>query len=216
MAYKDFIQNNTYYYLADYPLECPECHQKTTPNYTNHRIANNSRLLYANLYCPNPNCEKSYIGEYKLDGKTYFFTKVIIGKPKKTFFSEEISTISPMFLKIYNESFTAEQMQLLEISGVGYRKALEFLIKDFLIKMKPDKSELIKKMFLGKCIAELVDDPKIKTTAKRAVWLGNDHTHYIKKWDDKDLADLKKLIRLTINWIESEILTAELETSMPE
>lgn len=218
MAFKKFSISGKpgSFNLADYPLECPECHLKTTPNYHTHRIADNSQLLYAYLSCPNPKCEKSYIGEYKLTNRSYYFNEIVIGKPKMTFFSEEIENISPMFVKIYNESSIAEQRSLFEISGVGFRKALEFLIKDYLISIKPDKEEHIKKSFLGKCINELIDDIKIKTTAKRAVWLGNDHAHYIKKWEDKDLNDLKLLIRLTVNWVESEILTTKLTMSMPE
>ena len=217
MAYKSFSNGRgTTSYLVDYPLECPECHQKTTPNYHTHRIAANSKLLYASLFCPNPKCEKTYIAEYNNNGSNFTFKQIVKGQPKKAFYSEEIAGLSPMFIKIYNEAFTAEQLNLLEISGVGYRKALEFLIKDFLIFKKPEQDENIKKMFLGKCIKDLVDDPRVKSTAKRAVWLGNDQTHYVKKWEDKDLTDLKKLIRLTVNWVESEMLTSELEESMPE
>ena len=43
--------------------------------------------------------------------------------------------------------------------------------------------------------------------AKRAVWLGNDETHYVRVWADKDVNNLKHLIDLTIRWIENEIET---------
>ena len=52
--------------------------------------------------------------------------------------------------------------------------------------------------------------------ASRAAWLGNDETHYIRKWVDKDVQNLKSLIDLTIRWIESEIETKQLLTEMPE
>ena len=41
-------------------------------------------------------------------------------------------------------------------------------------------------------ISRYIDDSNIKNVAKRAVWLGNDETHYIRKWEDKDLSFLKK------------------------
>lgn len=85
-----------------------------------------------------------------------------------------------------------------------------------MLQKDAEKSDQIKSIFLGKCISDFVTDIKIKECAKRAVWLGNDQTQYIKKWEDKDLLDLKKLIRLTVNWIESEILTNDLKNSMPE
>lgn len=71
-------------------------------------------------------------------------------------------------------------------------------------------------MQLGNCIKSYVDDSRIKTVAQRAVWLGNDETHYIRKWEGKNLNDLKKLIELTVHWIEMERLTESFKEEMPE
>lgn len=68
---------------------------------------------------------------------------------------------------------------------------------------------------VGACL-ELVPNLQVKTTAKRATWLGNDETHYVRKWADKDLSDLKLLLDLTIHWIAAEILTKKFEASMPD
>ena len=57
---------------------------------------------------------------------------------------------------------------------------------------------------------------KVKQVAARAVWLGNDETHYLRKWEGKDLQDLKKLIALTVHWIEMEELTEAVMKDMPE
>ncbi|CAD6491876.1 MAG: hypothetical protein DIAAKJNI_00172 [Candidatus Argoarchaeum ethanivorans] len=95
----------------------------------------------------------------------------------------------------------------MEICGVGYRKALEFLIKDYLISIKPDEEENIKNRFLGRCIKEDIESTKLKQIAEKATWLGNDETHYIKKWKDKDLEDLKKLINITVHYIVMELQT---------
>lgn len=46
-------------------------------------------------------------------------------------FDSEIQEISPSFVKIYNQALAAEELNLSEIAGMGYRKSLEFLIKDF-------------------------------------------------------------------------------------
>lgn len=119
-------------------------------------------------------------------------------------------------MKIYNEAFIAEQGGLLEICGVGYRKALEFLIKDYAIKRHPDKQGEIEKKMLAACIKDYVSDEKIKKVAIRAVWLGNDETHFIRKWEGKSLNDLKGLISLTLHWIEAEILTENIFEDMPD
>jgi len=216
MHYKSFSINQRTTYLVDYPTECPECHQKTTPNHNAQRITSDHSKVYTFLSCPNPNCDKSYVAEYEKRENHFFFKLIVKGQPRKEIFPSEIEILSPSFIKIYNESFTAEQIGLLEISGVGYRKAIEFLIKDYLISNQQNTGVEIKGMSLGNCIKDLVVDSKIKESAKRAVWLGNDQTHYHKRWEDKDLIDLKKLIRLTVNWVESEILTSDLTNMMPE
>ncbi|MDR1245206.1 MAG: hypothetical protein LBJ98_04455 [Endomicrobium sp.] len=37
-----------------------------------------------------------------------------------------------------------------------------------------------------------------KEIAKKAAWLGNDETHVVRKWKEKDLQDLKELIEMTV------------------
>lgn len=42
--------------------------------------------------------------------------------------------------------------------------------------------------------------------AKRAAWLGNDESHYVRKWEECDLKHLKELISVVMNFIQSDIL----------
>ena len=196
------------------PNECPYCHKSIRPVLLgNNQLNGGLELIYQ---CPSFSCQRAFIASYiSYNDYSFLFQKTNIGDPKETSFSEEIREISPSFVKIYNESFFAEQYNLTAICGVGYRKALEYLIKDYLITKRPDKKENIKKKFLGNCIKEDVSDSKIKTVSERAVWLGNDETHYTKLWEDKDVSDLKKLIAITLHWIEAEVLTEALEQKMP-
>lgn len=129
---------------------------------------------------------------------------------------QEIIDISPAFQTIYSQASIAEGLGLAEIAGVGFRKALEFLIKDFAISESPDKETKIKATPLGSCIDEFVDDANLKACAKRAVWLGNDETHYVRRWDGKDLSDLKTLVQLTIGWVRNSVLTKKYLAEMPD
>lgn len=108
-------------------------------------------------------------------------------------------------------------MGLRLVSGPGYRKALEFLIKDYLTSQQTSdeaKKEIANSPLMT-VIKKYVTDKRMLTTAERAAWLGNDETHYVRKWEDKDLQELKKLIQLTSYWIQSEHLTSEVASSMP-
>ena len=130
--------------------------------------------------------------------------------------SETIRAISPDFCEIYAQAEMAEQHGLILIAGPGYRKALEFLMKDYAFMQEPTQKDVIEKMLLGPCISTYIKSDQIKAIAKRAAWLGNDETHYVRKWADKDLGDLKKLISLTLHWIEAEKLSQDIIKDMPE
>ena len=95
------------------------------------------------------------------------------------------------------------------VSGPAYRKSLEFLVKDYLTSLQTtDKAKKdVGNSALMACIRKYVTDSRMRTTAERPGWLGNDETHYIRKWEDKDLQDMKKFIQLTCYWIQSEHLT---------
>ena len=135
---------------------------------------------------------------------------------QKSVFDKIIEEVSPSFCEIYNQAYAAEQMDLDQVCGVGYRKALEFLIKDYLISLNPDKEDKIKNKLLGNCIKDDVTDTNIKIVSERAAWLGNDETHYVRKWDGKDVSHLKGLINLCLHWIEAEIKTKKILSEMPE
>ena len=189
--------------VAQLNIECPFCKNRVIPNY----LCIDNDTLYAS--CPNELCRKHFI--LSMDCNNGFTIVEPNTSPKNKVFNEIITSISPRFVSIYNQAYYAEQMRLDQICGVGYRKALEFLIKDYLISNEMDDQvvENIKKKFLSNCIQEDVQNDNIKNVAKRAVWLGNDETHYVRQWEDKDVQYLKKLIDLTVRWIENEIETEQ-------
>jgi hypothetical protein len=200
---------------------CPICHHALLPRFVHAHYGGTDltgniaiQILYL---CTREECQKLFISYYRPIGDHYCFKNSLPLIKSKRGFSESISKISPSFNKIYNEAFIAEQDGLLEICGVGYRKAFEFLIKDYLIKTLPEnRHQEIKRKFLGKCISEDIDNKNIKDVAKRAAWLGNDETHYERQWSEKDLNDLKKLIDITVYWIDMQLATEDVLKEMPE
>jgi hypothetical protein len=154
--------------------------------------------------------------------------KVYIEKPIRNatighVMSKVIKKISPKFDLIFNQAFEAERLGLNEICGLGYRKAFEYLIKDYSLRGKPkDESLAIKSMGITEVVGKYVTDPKINIIVRRALWLGNDHAHYLPVWQRKNINHLKGLIYNTMTWIEmkEELVRIErhadkLEKSMP-
>ena len=207
------LQSTTQNFGAD-PDECPMCHRHLVPSEIEARATGQEKIEVA-FQCTYTECRSIFIGYYEREPNNLYKLKNV--SPRKfegTKFAREIDATSTEFVTIYNQAEAAETAGYDRIAGMGYRKSLEFLIKDYLLLIYPDKKNDISKALLGKCIDEYVDDPKIKAYAKRAAWLGNDETHYIRKWESKDIADLKILIRLCTNWIESSLLTAKYEKEM--
>ena len=108
-------------------------------------------------------------------------------------FDQEIVKLSPSFVKIFKEAYTAEKHDLTLICGMGYRKALEFLLKDYLIEKYPQEADAIAKEPLAQSIRR-IDNPQIKTLAERSAWLGNDETHYTKKHCGYSYEDIKSFL----------------------
>ena len=146
---------------------------------------------------------------------TEWTVKKADGRPR-CFFKDPIIKISEKFCSIYNEALYAEYLKLRDICGVGYRKALEFLIKDYFIYLHPERQQAIIKDDLGKCIAENIDNPTIKEVASRAAWLGNDESHYEKRWTEKNFRDLDHIITLLCDAIEQDEKIKNLLAEMPK
>src|ERR1035441_3877448 len=199
----------------EYPDKCPIFGNNGQPQFMVGCINSITFSCYAVFRCPVSKCRGLYTGFYKISKNITMnwdgdLTKTMLARhTDEKPFPKNITEISPSFCQIFNQAHLAEENGLNQICGPGYRKALEFLIKDFLIlhKFKGDegKKAEIDKAFLGPVIQKFIDDERIKQCAKRAVWLGNDETHYVRKWEDKDLKDLKSLILLTVNFTDSSV-----------
>ncbi|MFA6111257.1 MAG: hypothetical protein WDA75_21075 [Candidatus Latescibacterota bacterium] len=212
--------------ISQNPESCPLCHRTIMPLRYKGFLDNDKQdtfdgdiSLQIVFRCPHSKCRGIFIGLYCLDLYSQRHYNLVGSRPWNNIaekHSSFIESVSKDFVIIYNQSSAAEQQGLGVICGTGYRKSLEFLIKDYLIKKNPKKEKEIKKSFLGPLVEKEINNQNIKVVAKRAVWLGNDETHYERKWEGKDVQDLKMLIDLTVKWIETEELTEKLLADMPD
>lgn len=223
IEYNFSFNNNHYKVLVDEPTECPCCKHSLKPT-TLHKEAIENNIgelaLYVVYLCTH--CYEPFICKFvDLEKSSTFSSSKLYSssvlksiEPKhfeKKSFEDCINEASSSFVKIYNEALEAEHYNLNEIAGIGYRKALEFLIKDFLIYHENIDENKVKSTALGCCIDTMINNPQLKTVASRATWLGNDQTHYEQKYTENDLNDLKRLINLSVHWISMIYLTDEAE-----
>ena len=195
------------------PNECPCCGRSVDPRKITESLDSNERLsvLY---YCTG--CSMSFISVYTkhfLDSSNQPF-KFSCSFPKKSerhSFDGRLTTLSPKFEEIYNQAFQAETENLNHIAGMGYRKALEFLIKDYAISLNPqDKTKISNpKYMLNNCIKDYITADNLRDTTKLTAWIGNDETHYTRVHTDKDINDLKQYLDTAIYFILYDLVAKE-------
>lgn len=189
----------------------PDKASYTLPYHPTFRREDSLFLFYQ---CRRDACQKPFIAifRYVYDGNRspYYMhelQKIIPNLPEEKHWPVEVNTISKKFAEIYNQALACELHGYDHASGPTYRKALEYIVKDYSITLNPDKEAEIKSKLLGNCINDYLENDALKECAKRAAWLGNDETHYVRKWEFKDISDLKTLIQLTVNHIQTALLT---------
>lgn len=212
-----YINNHSpitsYNFLSELPDKCPICSYSISPEYLliYSREVSVTELLCG---CPRNECGSLFFAEYiDMAGMTVFTGCYPSTKVTKDF-PEEVTQLSPDFVAIFNQAYHAEQEDLDLICGVAYRKALEYLIKDYVLSINSEDKGKIKTMPLQQCIQKYVTEQSIKSMAERATWLGNDETHYVRKWENKDLKDLKNLIDLTVYFISMSLKALKYQEEM--
>lgn len=207
------------------PNKCPHCKRLTNFYFQAINYNKYTQKVESLIKCGYGNCQGFIIAHYENLGN--------LGKLSHTEpplfddidLPEFAQKISQSFVSIFNEADQAKSRGLNQIAGSGFRKACEFLIKDYaksLITEKDDetvktqKAAEIENKPVGKVVKEFITDTRVQKVAKRAFWIGNDETHYLRIWSDKDINDLIILVKLTLDWIEIERLSAKYEDEMPE
>ena len=214
----DIENGSKFDFAVNLPKSCPHCGIASQPNILSaHYLERENSIIgkctvriFVIYFCTV--CESAFHSVYKvqcslLTDLTYplDLTDTYPTFHKPVMHPQKIAALSPRYTDIYNQAFFSEESGLFEICGMGYRKALEILIKDFAIKMHPNDIENIKSKMLGKCIDEYIDNPKIKMLAKASAWIGNDLTHYAVRNGDYSIEEMKNFIAAAEAYINTEL-----------
>lgn len=213
-SYFDTMANHSdgkTYVKFQLPKKCVHCHEIMTPEVIH--LANSDNE-YAALLLRCSSCKEFFAVTYniKYDSNLGDYVGFIIPYSYSVHvdydLADEIELFSPESKEIYIQSKTAEAYNLPHVAGIGYRKSIEFLIKDFLINVKNLKQDKISTMPLSQAI-DKIDNGNIKSLAKATAWIGNDEAHYKRKHPDKDVKDLKKFLKALSHFLSFEYLTEQ-------
>lgn len=186
---------------------CPNCGRGIEPILKDSSFYKDEHrhILFLTLFCNS--CKYAWVDsyDYLFDYGSVSPRNLHYYKELPSEFPKEISELSPQGVKTYTQSLQAEVDGYDTLVGIGLRKSLEFIIKDFLIYKFPEKADEIKAKLLGAVIKDYIDDQILQKLAQATSWIGNDETHYVRKHTDKDLQDLKKFLNATIRFIEYQL-----------
>ena len=193
------------------PDTCPHCATGIAPNIhaTYYSEATNSFSFI--LSCPI--CKQVFFSTHNLcknlDGSLLSIVKHILPHQRPVskipaMFQQDY----PYFFQIYEQAAEAESHGLDKLSGMAYRKALEILVKQYLIKQTPDEENAILNETLGKNINRIYFE-KIRVLAKAISWIGNDQTHAVQKHPDYNVPEMKRFMLALCHLISAEYVADE-------
>ena len=188
------------------PSTCPYCGINNDPIVTNtHSDAIDktvTKAIFMVFECTS--CEKRFFATYTLKDHVSEFCYTF-PMPATEFQSDEISKLSPRFVETYNQCLRAENINDLNISAIGMRSALEILVKDYAINELNEPKENVVSKSLCQAISDYLKEDDLIKPADVVRILGNDHTHYERKYPEHDYKLLKSYMDIFINLIETKL-----------
>lgn len=185
----------------DFPTNCPYCEKssfiepKDWKMLSADQTEGHLHLLYA------PCCKKHFYSFTVKDEQDRYTLLHLYPSPTGVQVLVELQKLSPRFVKLYKGARLADEKGFDELAGAGYRNALEVLIKDYAIQILHRPEEEVAKKSLSNAIKSYLDHHRLFNAADVVRLLGNDFTHYERKYDQAGLSELRDYLQLFMNRI---------------
>lgn len=201
------ILNTTY---VDTIIRCPFCGMKTSCEFVSqgYGVSQNYKLFFINQ-CGE--CGAFFLTQHFNSNTELIFEKTYPSAIFRCDFPNEISKFSPTFIKIYEQSMTAKLSGLNELVGLGLRRALEFLISEYITNVL----NLPLEKTLEKRINQInVNNVNVHATLAR--WVGNDNTHTQQKHPEFTIEDMIQSIQIIVYYLHAEYISKKLLDVIPQ
>lgn len=200
------------------PNRCPHCLKMITPSleYVALNTSDDGHNSSVSAFWACNGCSRIFCSLYAFASADYrdvypcFITGSYPPIVEKTDIDPRVKDVSPRFANLFQQSEKAKSEGMIDLAGMGFRKALECLLKDTLIYLEKDTPEHIAALSLNEAIKSFSDNPRLIKAATQARVVGNEYTHYQARYEGYDIDVLQKLISITLHWFIMEIETAEL------
>lgn len=186
------------------PNKCPHCSYYSEPISKAYSLEdfNKDKILTTIWRCRVEECKKHFLTTHIVKSPENIKFVNIYPNTKVEKFDKLIIDCSPTFVDLYNHAYEAQLDGNIRIAAVAYRMALEFLLKDYLIKYHSDYQLDINKiptMKIINCLNYLEEHQQIAGDVVRI--LGNDYIHYQNKNENIDFENLKIYLDIFIHSI---------------
>ncbi|MCH5316299.1 MAG: hypothetical protein J1E81_10320 [Eubacterium sp.] len=177
----------------EFPKKCPYCGKDIVPNEKtslgeldgkspSQPMFGLSVEIHRCIHCH----RAIFVIKEELKKESYYLqSKIIFYYPTITTvdFPKRIKELSPNAYNTYEQTIKAKEQGFDMLVGAGLRIALEWLVWDYLIKIKDCKEEDIDKLTLSKRIEKMNNDFYTQVCARLIRLFGNDSVHIIKQLD---------------------------------
>ena len=144
-------------------------------------------------------CHRSFlvVSHRETDGQDLELIEVVpVAKDFERF--PKLKEISPEFCGINEEAYSAYNRGWFRLAAIGFRTAIEVLMKDFLISKNAGGEEEIVKLRLNDLIEKYFKHMAMGEFARAIQVLGNDCTHYIRKHEDYNPEDVERFYKMFV------------------
>lgn len=206
----DTFATSTYRFTMKKPMLCPICSAFVDGSRLDSKLFSgigDSNMGFVKYRCPH--CSKAYIVAYEYDteAKTTTF-RGFFPTATEVLESKLLIDLSPGFENYFNQAMRAEKAGDLELAAIGFRTALECLVKDYAItELQKDRNEVIQKKLFG-AISEYLGERDLIAAADVVRILGNDYTHYERKYPQHDYELLKSYLQIFMKLVETKLMIA--------
>ena len=187
------------------PNQCPYCHKNNIvqpEKVLELPISTDDTAVLVSAVCNE--CDKHYIVIYQRskDRSRMDFLQLVPILQDDTCY-ENLFVLSPAFEEIHKQAMQAYQTGLSRLAVIGFRTAIEVLMKDFVISEIGDDAQKVAEMRLNNIIQQYFKSLEDHDYARAVQALGNDCTHYVNKHKDYNAKDVAEYYQMIVGIINS-------------
>lgn len=189
------------------PAICPHCGFGTDAPFFEKAVhAFNGHQIFTAV-CTCTACGKNFFFACEYDAEKANYDPIIYPSIAFTPYSNgTLEKISPRFIDMYNQALRAESNKDLDLAATGYRTALEILVKDYAINELGKNPDEVSSKKLCAAIGAYLNQEALMKTADVVRILGNDYTHYERKYPQYDFELLKNYMEIFLKQIEVQYM----------